>query len=627
MNGKIDLTVDKDSIEFSSPDEAIKMKFKIAELGGISGCPVYSVDYKGETVITDSQFGLSLKDIPTMSSGFSIICISDELHDAVWSPVYGERSEIRDNFRQVKIELKMQEHPDYLLDITFRIYNEGLAFCYTVKSSQGQDKPFTVESEETEFCFLANHTTWTTYSAQGRYSKVQLSDIKPGCERPFVISMENGPCVALAEAKLVDYARMKFKLSEKEPHCVVSVLSGHVQGTLPVTTPWRVIMIADTPGKLLENNFIMLNLNAPCEIDDTSWIKPGKVIREVTLTTQGGKACVDFAVKHNLQYVEYDAGWYGGESDKSSDASFVSLDPKRSGGPLDLQEVIRYADEKGIGIILYVNHIALEQQLEQLLPIYREWGIKGLKFGFVNVGSQQWTSWMHESIRKAAVYNLMVDVHDEYRPTGYSRTYPNFMTQEGIRGDEVKQPTENSLMVLFNRMLAGAGDQTVCYFDSRVDELWNHAYQLAKSVCFYSPWQFLYWYDRPEGAPRRTGGAGGNAGVISETPELEFFDHLVTVWDETRVINGSIGEYATIARRSGSNWFVGTMNNGTPRQLDIPLDFLEKDTKYTAHIYTDDHAVQTRTRVRIERKKVNSETILKADLLANGGQAVRLVPE
>ena len=627
LNSKIGPTADKDSIEFSSPDEAIKMKFKLAELGDISGCPVYDVDYKGETVIADSRFGLSLKDIPTMQSGFSIIRISDDLHDSVWFPVYGERSEIRDNFRQVKIELKMQEYPDYLLDMTFRIYNEGVAFCYTVKSSQGENKPFTIEDEETEFRFLADHTTWTTYSAQGRYSKVQLSEIKPGCERPLVISMENGPYVALGEARLVDHARMKFKLLEEDPNCVVSDLSGHVQGNLPVTTPWRVIMIADTPGKLLENNFILLNLNDPCEIDDISWIEPGKVIREVTLTTQGGKACVDFAAKHNLQYVEYDAGWYGEQGDKSSDASFVSVDPKRSGGSLNLQEVLRYANEKGIGIILYVNHIALEQQIDQLLPIYKEWGIKGIKFGFVNVGSQHWTSWLHESIRKTAAYNLMVDVHDEYRPTGYSRTYPNFMTQEGICGDEEKQSTENSLMVLFNRMLAGAGDQTVCYFDPRVDELWNHAYQLAKSVCFYSPWHFLYWYDRPEGSPRRAGGAGGNAGVISETPELKFFDHLVTVWDETRVINGSIGEYATIARRSGSNWFVGTMNNSTPRQLDIPLDFLEKDTQYTAHIYTDDHTMQTRTRVRIERREVNSETILKADLLTNGGQAVRLLPQ
>lgn len=625
MNSKISSTEDKDRIEFYSPDEATKMKFKLAELGGISGCPVYSVDYKSNTVITDSRFGLSLKDAPAMNSGFSIVSISDDLHDSVWIPVYGERSEIRDNYRQAKIELKLQEQPEYLLDITIRIYNEGVAFCYTVKSSKSQDKSFIIENEETEFCFLDNHIAWATYSAQGRYSKVHLSDIKPGCERPFIISIEDSTYVALGEAKLVDHARMKFRLSENNPYCVVSDLSGHVQGTLPVTTPWRFVMIADTPGKLLENNFIMLNLNDPCEIEDTSWIKPGKVIREVTLTTQGGKACVDFAAKHNLQYVEYDAGWYGGEGDKSSDASFVSVDPKRSGGPLDLQEVIRYADEKGIGIILYVNHIALEQQIDQLLPIYKEWGIKGLKFGFVNVGSQQWTNWLHESIRKTAAYGLMVDAHDEYRPTGYSRTYPNFMTQEGICGDEEKQTTENSLMVLFNRMLAGAGDQTVCYFDPRVDELWNHAYQLAKSVCFYSPLQFLYWYDRPDGSPRRTGGAGGNAGIITDTPEQEFFSHLATVWDETRVINGSIGEYATMARRSGLNWFVGTMNNSTPRQLDIPLDFLDRDTKYTAHIYTDDHTIQTRTRVRIEKKEVNSKTILKADLLANGGQAVRLV--
>jgi len=627
MNSKIDPTADRDSIEFSSPDETIKATFKLAKIGSICGCPVYSVKYKDKTIIADSRLSLSLKDTPKMDSDFSFINITEDLNDSTWSPVYGERSEIRDNFRQVKIELKIQEHSDYLLDITFRIYNEGVAFCYTVKSSQGQDKPFTIESEETEFRFLANHTAWTTYSAQGRYSKVQLSDIKPGCERPFVISMENGPCLALGEARLVDHARMKFKLSEKDPQCVVSDLSGHVEGTLPVTTPWRMIMIADTPGKLLENNFILLNLNDPCEIEDTSWIKPGKVIREVTLTTQGGKACIDFAAEHNLQYVEYDAGWYGDQGDKASDASFVSIDPKRSDGALDLQEVIRYGAEKGIGIILYVNHIALEQQIDQLLPIYREWGIKGLKFGFVNVGSQQWTSWLHESRRKTAAYSLMVDAHDEYRPTGYSRTYPNFMTQEGICGDEEKQTTENSLMVLFNRMIAGAGDQTVCYFDPRVDELWNHAYQLAKSVCFYSPWLFLYWYDRPEGSPRRTGGAGGNAGIITETPEQEFFDHLVTVWDDTKVINGSIGEYVTMARRSGSDWFIGTMNNSTPRQLDIPLDFLDKDVKYTAHIYEDDHTVQTRTRVRVEKREVNSKTILEADLLANGGQAVRLVPE
>ena len=222
---------------------------------------------------------------------------------------------------------------------------------------------------------------------------------------------------------------------------------------------------------------------------------------------------------------------------------------------------------------------ALERQLGEILPLYRRWGIKGVKYGFVNVGSQQWTSWLHEAVRKAAENQLMVDVHDEYRPTGYSRTYPNFMTQEGIRGDEERQPNEMSLTTLFTRMLAGAGDNTICYLDKRVDEQSTHAYQLGKAVCFYSPWQFLYWYDRPE--------------MFHDEPELEFFDHCPTVWDQTKVIEGRIGEYAIIARRSGPNWFIGFMNSGQARTFDVPLSFLDPEKTYVAHIYSDDPSVST----------------------------------
>ncbi len=143
-------------------------------------------------------------------------------------------------------------------------------------------------------------------------------------------------------------------------------------------------------------------------------------------------------------------------------------------------------------------------------------------------------------------------------------------------------------------MLAGAGDNTVCYFDSRVDELWSHAYQLAKAVCIYSPWQFLYWYDRPVKAPRNKGGAGGQHNVIVDVPELEFFKQLPTVWDDTRVLAGRIGEYAVIARRAGNRWFIGVMNGAEARTLDVPLDFLDKDTDYTATLYTDDPNVQSR---------------------------------
>jgi alpha-glucosidase len=376
----------------------------------------------------------------------------------------------------------------------------------------------------------------------------------------------------------------------------------------------------------LENNFLILNLNDPCALADTSWIKPGKVIREVTLTTTGGLACVDFAVRRRLEYVEFDAGWYGPEDAWSSDATRVNVDPKRSKGPLDLQAVIRYARQRGIGVILYVNHRALEQQLDAILPLYRRWGVSGIKFGFVNVGEQRWTAWLHEAIRKAAEQRLMVDVHDEYRVTGYSRTYPNLMTAEGIRGDETSPTNATTLAIAFTRMLTGPADNTVCYYDPRVDRNASHAYQLAKPVCLFSPWQFLYWYDRPTGSPAKIGGAGGKEPRIGADAELEFYDHLPTVWDDTRVLHGRIGDYAVIARRRGHEWFVGVMNAGQERTFPLAMDFLAPGRKYVAHRYADDPDAANRTHVKIQRVPVDAGAVLEVKLGPQGGEALRIVP-
>jgi alpha-glucosidase len=260
--------------------------------------------------------------------------------------------------------------------------------------------------------------------------------LKKDCERPLVIEVGDGAFAAVAEAGLVEYARMRLSPDPRQAHSLVSSLASEVRAAGLLTTPWRVIMLGRTPGQLLEQNYLIMNLNEPCAMEDTSWIRPGKVIREVTLTTTGGMACVDFAAEHNLQYVEFDAGWYGHEYSDQSDARTISVDPKRSKGPLDLHAVIEYAKQRDIGIIVYVNRRALERQLDEILPLYEKWGIKGVKYGFVQVGPQKWTAWLHEAVRKAADHHLMVDVHDEYRPTGYSRTYPNLMTQEGIAGDE-----------------------------------------------------------------------------------------------------------------------------------------------------------------------------------------------
>ena len=608
-----------------SPNGQLSLTFDVKNVADREKCPVYSVSFKGKPLLGESRLGFDLMDGSAMADNYDIESIKTASHESIWKPVYGERSAIRDTYNQMTVVLSGQKPPLHTLTLVFRCYDAGVALRYEIPKSTSR-KSIEIEKENTEFRFLADHTAWCVTSAQGKYERKAISQMGSGVERPLTLKVDDGRYVAIAEAGLVDYARTKLALSHERPYCIVTELSGKVFSSLPLTTPWRVVMVAESPGKLLENNDIILNLNAPCEITDTSWIKPGKVIREVTLTTQGGKACVDFAVKHNLQYVEFDAGWYGHEYGDASDARTVSVDPRRSPGPLDLHAVIRYANERDIGIILYVNRRALEPQIDDLLPLYSQWGIKGLKYGFVRVGSQKWTSWLHEAVRKAAEYRLMVDVHDEYRPTGYSRTYPNFMTQEGIGGDETSPSNQQTLTILFTRMLAGAADNTICYYDSRVSRNASHAYQLAKAVCLYSPWQFLYWYDRPSASRPDRGGAGGQRGTIGDEPELEFFDHVPTVWDDTKVIHGSIGEYAVIARRSQENWFIGAMNSGEPRKLLVPLDFLEAKKQYVAHVYFDDPTVETRTHVGIRRFRVNANTVLRVSMTAKGGQAIRIVP-
>lgn len=610
-------------LALASPDSRLVVTFHPGG-DGEWGDPSYEVHFGTRAVVVRSGLGLEFSDAEPLR-GLGVIDTAWHSQRGEWRPVYGERALVADRFNELKVGLQEAGGSRRRIDFVFRAYDEGVAFCATLPRQPGWES-VRIEREHTEFRFPADHEAWAVYSAQGYYRRVRLEEIKSGCERPLTIAAADDLYLAVGEARLVDHARMKLGPLSGIPHALVSELSSPVEAGLPLTTPWRVIMAAPSPGRLLENNDLFLNLNEPCAIAETSWIKPGKVIREVTLTTAGGKACVDFAVRRNLQYVEFDAGWYGPEGDDSSDATTVTVDPQRSPGPLDLPEVLRYARDRGIGVILYVNRRALERQLGEILPLYRSWGIAGVKYGFVNVGSQRWTTWLHDAVRQAAANRLMVDIHDEYRPTGYSRTYPNLMTQEGIAGDETRPKNDQTLTILFTRMLAGAADNTICYYDRRVDENASHAYQLAKAVCLYSPWQFLYWYDRPATSPARTGGAGGAQTGIGDEPELEFFDAVPTTWDETRALHGRIGEYAVIARRSGDEWFVGCLNSTVGRTLAIPFDFLPADRAYVAHVYSDDPSVATRTQVRIDRKAVNSTTVHQSVLGPQGGQAIHLVP-
>jgi alpha-glucosidase len=606
------------AVELKSPDGNLVVAFDIKPYAGAKNCPVYRVVYKGKTVLASSRLGLELKEGP-LNSGLRIVGQSASQHDSTWKPVCGERSIIRDHYNELVLDVQSDTAPPLKLRVTFRAYDEGIAFCYTVPAHSGFNR-FTIAAENTSFNFADDYTTWAVYAAQGNYdgSETHLSKVKSGAERPLTVRIADDLYASITEARLVDYARMKLRPTKGQPHALEAFLDaergryGTVAGTTPFTSPWRVVMVAESPGKLLEHNYIITNLNDPCALADTSWIKPGKVIREATLTTAGGKACVDFCVERGMQYIEFDAGWYGPENDPQSDARDVHLDSKRSRDPhaLDLHAVIEYGNAKGIGVILYVNHLALERQLDELFPLYEKWGVKGVKFGFVNVGSQHWTRWLHEAIRKAAQHHLMVDIHDEFRNMGYQRTYPNLMTVEGICGNEEFPSAVHNATLPFTRFLTGPADYTFCWYASKLKR--THAHQLAISTIFFSPWQFLYWYDRPS--------------MYRGDPALDYWKELPTTWDDTRVIEGDIGRSVCVARRKGDAWYLGAISPAGQR-LDIPLAFLDPKVNYTATIYTDAHPDDPKNKeVRIENRAVDSASVLRMDLSPNGGEAVRIVP-
>jgi alpha-glucosidase len=606
-------------LSLQSPDGKVRLDTRLVASHEKSTL-VYSVNFDGTPVIGESAITFKSADGSTIGEHLRMTSQrKTDVHESEWKPVYGERSTIIDKYNRLRLDF-VDGVSGHQLQIEFRCYDAGIAFQINLVASE-TDPNIQIAQEQTEFRFHGDHTARCAFAPQDNYYKRRLSKIQGPVQCPLTIKLDEHLYAAIAEAGLVDYAVMKLRRAKQDPNCLVSQIGSDVQAERQLRTPWRVVMLGKSPGELLENNDLILNLSEPCAIADTSWIKPGKALRDVTLSTNGAKACVDFAAKHNLQYVELDAGWYGPENDDASDATTVAVDKSRSNGRLDLPHVIEYASERGIGIILYVNRRALERQLDEILPLYKSWGVKGVKYGFVQTGSQHWTAWLHEAVRKAAEQQLMVDVHDNYRPTGYSRTYPNLMSQEGVRGDEATPTGSQAITTLFTRNLAGAADHTICYFDPRVSKNWTHGHQLAKAVCTYSPWQFIYWYDSPLTRPD-----GTQQNSLVETPELDFFDQVPTVWDDTRVIQGDIGKYAVIARRSGQDWFVGAMNADQKRELTVPLDFLSRGHRYKARLYGDDLDMDTATRVRIDEKFVDADSRLQVSLLPNGGQAMWLTP-
>ena len=588
----------------------------------------YRLDYAAKQVIEEGELGVNIDNhlvesamgIPVDNSnvwtnGMEVASVDRRSEDNTWKPVYGEYAQIRDRYNEMTIHLlkggkhqgasnAYDKRQQYLLDIIVRAYDEGVAIRYHFpEATNGLFMHIT--DDITSFRFApgaeAYHYAW----AQSHANKVKLlkseAAWKEEAERPLTLRLDNGLYAAIGEAALSDFVRGKLKL--KADNELQMALFHPADIITAYNMPWRFIMVGEKAIDLINNKQMVLNLNAPCQIQDTSWIKPGKAFRVCRLDMKTCMEGVDFCVDRGLQYIELDAGWYGPEMKMSSSALKV-LETR----DIDMPKLCQYAKSKGIGVWVYVNQRALYQQLDQILPLYEKWGISGIKFGFVQIGSQEWTTWLHNAVKKCADHHIMVDIHDEYRPTGWSRTYPNLMTQEGIGGNEEMPDAEHNTILPFTRFLCGPADYTPCYFTGRVKN--TKAHQLAMPVVYYSPITFLYWYDLPN--------------VYKGEKELDFWKYCPTVWDESKALQGEIGEYIVQARRSGNDWFVGAMNGLQARDITLnTADFLQKGKKYQVEIYNDDPALNTRTNVSTVVQTIKAGKILKLHLQPSGGAALQ----
>ena len=340
-------------LPLTSPSETLKADIQVNEKS-----VRIALSDKEEKVVEAKTLQLELKE-NMLAGNWQVAGQTRTSVDQTWQPVYGERSLVTNRYNELELLLRSDQNQKEMT-LFVRLYDEGLAFRYAFDKLDFWN--CTLTAEKTQFLFSRDCDTWVTGMAQGAYSKTKLSALKGVGDRPQVIQVNGRKFVAIGEAALVDYSRMKLGKSN-EGIGVQSVLSGHVNLDLAgYQSPWRYVMVADHPGQLVQNNDLVLNLNEPNQIQNTSWIKPGEVLREVTLTTAGSFAAIDFAAENNIAYVEFDAGWYGAEEDTLSDATTVTVDPARSKGPLDLPKVIEYANAKNVGILVYVNKKALHKQ-------------------------------------------------------------------------------------------------------------------------------------------------------------------------------------------------------------------------------------------------------------------------
>ena len=682
----------QEKLSASSPDGKVKVQFQLNP----KGQPFYMVRFNNQVVIDTSYLGFEFTNADALSHNFRILKSITKVFNDTWQMPWGEQLNVVNHYNQLKLELRETTALKRKLNLVFRVYDDGIGFRYEFPEQNGFTEAL-IKDEQTEFNLTKDYKTywipgdWDIY--EHLYSTTKLSKIdakkyevlsslaqtyipENAVNTPVTMVGEDGLHLSFHEAALLDYSGMTLKVDTENLNLKSSLVGSEntdykVKRSLPFNTPWRTIQITDNAPDLIESNLIV-NLNEPNKLGDVSWFTPmkytgvwwemhlgksswdygmemvdgqwtdtGKAHGRHGATTKNVKHFIDFSAKNNIKGVlveGWNTGWerWIGFEDREGVFDFVTPYPD-----YDIEEVARYAKEKGVEIIMHHETSAAtetyEKQQDTAYALMQKYGMHAVKSGYVGKilpkgeyhHGQYMVNQYNNAAIKAAKYQVAVNAHEPIKATGLRRTYPNIISREGLRGQEFNawagdggNPPEHLPIVAFTRMLAGPIDFTPGIFNIKFDEYREDnqvnttlAQQLALYVVIYSPVQM----------------AADLVEHYEANPEpLQFIKDVGVDWEETKVLNGKVGDYVTIARkeRETGHWFVGGITDEHSRKIDIDFGFLEEGQIYNATIYQDGenaHWDENPLDIDISSKDITSESNLSMQLAQGGGFAISLI--
>jgi len=586
----------------------------------------FNVTYKGDTLVQPSSLGLQVNET-NFTKNVSFYGISKKEFDEIWTTINGKQASVHNHYNEYTIKVETVDNSQQFYEIVFRLYDDGFAYKYKITTDASQDS-LLVKKELTEINFNLDFTYWAYNGERHNLGPILRSEknietVIP----PVVMQFSQKSFMAIHEAEIIDFA--PFTINAASSNNSFSFNTNYSKRNKSLNTSWRAFMLGDNVGDLVESN-MLVNLNEPCKIEDPSWIKPGKSLwdwrvwgykaqdgYEYGLNTESHKRLIDFASENNIQYLLIDADWYGSEFSESSDPTLA-----REG--INIEECMEYASDKGIGIILYLNDLGAKKfGLERVLKQFSEWGAVGVKYGFMTGSQEEKVKQTRRVVELCAKNKLMVNFHDyPIPPSGDRRTFPNLVTKEFCHAQADAKRSyypETAVNQPLINMIAGAIDATNGWFDLNNAHSRERVFEeipgtvvaeVAKLITNYSGWMVLP--DSPEEYKKKD----------------DLFDcvrNMPPQFDSFIVLDAKLDEFVCIARKSGTNWFVGSLTNRDSRTIKLDLSFLPNDKKYEATLFEDaedSHFLNNKESYNVRKQLVNSKSKLTIKLAPGGGNAI-----